>query len=366
MAKSVKTAKETPTANIKAAVNQAVNGKFDLASLEKLKKSKNLSSNTGFKTQEWLPVSDAFMDATGLKGIPMGHITLLRGHSDTGKTTLLIEGIVAAQKAGKLPVIIVTEMKWSFSHAKMMGMEVEEVVDEETGEVTYQGPFIYVDRGSLESIEDVAEFIADILEEQKKGIIKWDCIFFWDSIGSIPCRQSIQSNKNNNEWNAGSISVNFGGYINQRIALSRKSNYPFTNSLVCVNKIWVMKPSVYGELPKLKNKNGETMWSDSSVLVTFGNVTSQGTTKIKATRNGKEVEFGKRTKVQIEKNHISGITTSAKVIATPHGFIKDDKKAIDKYKKEHAHEWATVLGDGDFDIVEVEDTNDLGFEGSED
>jgi RecA/RadA recombinase len=30
----------------------------------------------------------------------MGHITLLRGHSDTGKTTLLLEAAVNAQKAG--------------------------------------------------------------------------------------------------------------------------------------------------------------------------------------------------------------------------------------------------------------------------
>jgi KaiC/GvpD/RAD55 family RecA-like ATPase len=54
-------------------------------------------------------------------GIPTGHIVLLRGHSDTGKTTALIEAAVNAQKAGILPVFIITEMKWNWEHATANG-----------------------------------------------------------------------------------------------------------------------------------------------------------------------------------------------------------------------------------------------------
>mgnify|MGYP002478016381 CR=1 FL=1 len=53
----------------------------------------------------------------------------LRGHSDTGKTTGLLEAAISAQKRGIMPVFIITEMKWSWDHAKMMGMEVNEVID---------------------------------------------------------------------------------------------------------------------------------------------------------------------------------------------------------------------------------------------
>lgn len=347
-----KKALKIPTA--KVAVSEAIKESGTSHDLKAYKKGKNLGSNTGFKPQEWLPVSDAFSEATGLKGIPMGHITLLRGLSDTGKTTLLIEGIVSAQKHGKLPVIIVTEMKWSFEHAKMMGMEMDEIVDTETGEIRYEGSFIYIDRSSLESIEDVAEFIADLLDDQKKGKLPYDLVFFWDTVGSIPCRLSITSQKNNNEWNAGAISTQFGNFLNQMIVRSRKIDSQYTNSFVFVNKVWIQKGMVFGELPKMKNKNGETFWSDCSILATFGGITSQGTQKIKATKDGKEVEFGKRVRVQIEKNHITGITTSTRIIATPHGFIKDDKKEIDKYKKDHSQEWAKILGSGDFDIIEEE------------
>lgn len=340
---------------VKSNISKTINGGFDL---DKFKKNKSLDKNIGFKKQEWIPVSEAFQDATGVKGIPVGHITVIRGHSDTGKTTLMIESAVSAQKLGKLPVFIVTEMKWSWEHVKMMGFEFEEWVDESTGEISYKGDFIYVDRSSLRSIEDVAAFIADLLDEQKKLNLPKDLVFLWDSIGSIPCLMSIESKKNNNEWNAGAMSTQFGNFINQQIVLSRKLGQPFTNTLVCVNKIWVAKPASFMEMPKIKNKNGETMYSDCSLLVTFGNVSNQGTSKIKATKNGKEVEFGKRTKVQIEKNHVTGITTSTKIIATPHGFIYDDKKYIDQYKKQHSHEWAKILGSEDFDIEEEADVKE--------
>lgn len=283
----------------------------------------------------------------------MGHITLLRGHSDTGKTTALIEAAVSAQKMGILPVFIITEMKWNWDHARQMGFEMEEVVDESTGEVVdYKGFFVYVDRGSLQTIEDVAGFIADLLDEQKKGRLPYDLLFLWDSVGSVPSKMSVDSNKNNPQWNAGAMSQQFGNFINQKVILSRKSNSPYTNSLVVVNKIWVSPAETPMSQPRMRNKGGDTMFFDASLIVTFGNVTNSGTTKIKATKNGKDVEFAKRTRIMCDKNHITGITTRGTVTVTVHGFIPDDPKEVDKYKKEHKDEWLNVLGPGDFIVVE--------------
>ena len=324
--------------------------KFNLASF---KKPKFLDQSVKFKAQKWLPSSPAFNEVLSLPGIPMGHITLLRGHSDTGKTTAMLECAVAAQKAGVLPVFIITEMKWNWEHVKQMGFKINEVWDEDTGElVDYDGDFIYIDRSTLGTVEDVAAFIADLLHEQAQNRLPYDLLFLWDSVGSIPCKLSVESNKNNNEWNAGAMSQSFGNFINQKIVLSRKENYPYTNTLVAVNKIWVDKPSMPMEQPKMKNKGGNTMFFDASVVVTFGNITNSGTNKIKATKNGKDVEFAKRTKVSMDKNHITGVQTKGTVIMTVHGFIDDDKKAIDNYKKEHSEEWLRILGSDDFDIVE--------------
>ena len=98
-----------------------------------------------------------------------GQITIIRGHSDTGKTTAMIEAAMSAQALGKLPIFIITEMKWSWDHAIKMGFNVNEEVDKETGEVNYSGDFIYVDRSNLNTIEDVASFIADLFDEQKNN-----------------------------------------------------------------------------------------------------------------------------------------------------------------------------------------------------
>ena len=108
--------------------------------------------------------------------------------------------------------------------------------------------------------------------------------------------------------------------------------------------------------PKLMNKGGFAMWFDSTFVVTFGNIMNAGTSKIKAIKGGKQVEFAKRVNVQIDKNHINGMTTRGKIVMTPHGFILDNDKDLKKYKEDHAVEWAAILGGDDFKIAE-EDQN---------
>lgn len=339
--------------SLNQAVSSAIKGTFDL---DKFIAAKNLSSTSiKMKTQQWIPLSPAFQSCLSIPGIPIGHITLLRGHSDTGKTTALLEAAVSAQKMGILPVLIITEMKWNWEHARQMGLQFDEVADAD-GEVSdYKGFFIYVDRERLNTIEDVAAFIADLLDEQKNGRLPYDLLFLWDSVGSIPSRLSVESNKNNNEWNAGAMSQQFGNFINQKIVLSRKMSQQYTNTMLAVNKIWVAKPeSIMGQ-PRMANKGGNTMYFDATLVITFGNVSSSGTNKIKATKNGKEVEFAKRTKISIDKNHVNDVTSVGKVLMTAHGFIDDDKKAIDEYKKLYSKDWLKTLNSTDFDIVEETD-----------
>ena len=336
--------------SLSEAVDKELKSSF---SLDSFKNKKGLASNVKFKSQDWIPLSPAFQEVTSVPGIPLGHISLLRGHSDTGKTTALLEAAVAAQKRGILPIFIITEMKWSWEHAKMMGFEVDEIFDEETGElIDYEGQFLYVDRETLHTIEDVAAFILDLMDEQKKGNLPYDLLFLWDSIGSIPCEMSIKSNKNNNEWNAGAMSTQFGNNVNQRITLSRKESSKYTNTLVCVNKVWAAKPVVPMGQPKLMNKGGFAMWFDATFVVIFGNIADSGTSKLKAIKDGKQVEFAKRTNLQIDKNHINGIQSRGKIVMTPHGFILDNDKDLKSYKESQKEEWKKVLGGGDFNIIE--------------
>tara|TARA_R110001583_G_scaffold2725_3_gene19009 strand:+ start:790 stop:1866 length:1077 start_codon:yes stop_codon:yes gene_type:complete len=338
--------------SLSEAVSKEIKSKFDLSAF---KDKKGLKQNVKFKEQTWIPLSKAFQDVTSIPGIPMGHIVLLRGHSDTGKTTALLETAVSAQKRGILPVFIITEMKWNWEHAQQMGLQVDEVIDKETGEVVnYEGEFIYADRETINTIEDVAVFILDLIDEQKRGNLPRDLVFLWDSIGSVPCEMSVKSNKNNNEWNAGAMSTQFGNSVNQRITLSRKESSAFTNTLVCINKVWTAKAESPMGKPKLMNKGGFAMWFDSTFVVTYGNISNAGTSKIKAIKDGKQVEFAKRVNLQIDKNHINGVTTRGRIVMTPHGFINDNDKELKEYKNANSQAWKDILGGTDFQIVEEE------------
>jgi hypothetical protein len=161
------------------------------------------------------------------------------------------------------------------------------------------------------------------------------------------------------------MSTQFGNNLNQKILLSRKEGSKYTNTLVAINKVWTMKPEHPMGQPKLQNKGGMAMWYDATLIVTFGNITNSGTSKIKAIAKGKEYEFAKKTKVQVEKNHINGIQSRGAIVMTQHGFIEDEKKAIDAYKDQYKGTWSGILGSMDFEVaVEAEvgeDIRDIGM-----
>lgn len=322
-------------------------------SLEKFKLNKGLATNVKFKDQKWIPFSAALQSALSIPGIPMGHVSMVRGKSNTGKSTMTIEVAVNAQKMGVLPVLIITEMKHDWNHWKSMGFQIHDVVDEETGEILDQdGFFIYRDRSTLNSIEDISDFIIDLLTEQKKGNLPYDLLFIWDSVGSIPCQMSIDQGKNNPMWNAGAIATQFGNFINQQIVMSRKESSKYTNTLFVVNKVGVAPALTPMSQPKMTNKGGDTIYYDASLCFTFGNITNSGTSKLHATKDKKKVEFALRTKIACDKNHINGIATTGTIVSTAHGFIADTPTALDKYKKAHAAEWVDILGKGEYKVIE--------------
>ena len=90
---------------------------------------KQFSSSAKYKPQRYFDLGPQFLDAVGLPGPAIGHLNMLLGHSDTGKTTAVIKAAMDAQKKGILPVFIITEQKWDFSDAKHMGFNCDEVID---------------------------------------------------------------------------------------------------------------------------------------------------------------------------------------------------------------------------------------------
>lgn len=307
------------------------------------------STKTKYKDTEFYEVDEAFHSACGLPGPALGNINMFLGHSNSSKTTALVKAAVSAQKKGHLPVFIISEKKWSWDHAVELGLEAK-MVDGE-----WDGQFIFND--NFDYIEQVTDYINELLDEQEKGNIPYSLCFLWDSVGSIPCKMTFDG-KGGKQHNASVLADKIGMGVQARITKSRKEEYPYTNTMVVVNQPWVELPDNPFGQPTIKAKGGEAMWLASALVFLFGNQKNAGINHITATKNGRTVSYAIRTKISVLKNHINGLGyKDGKIIATPQGYIVDDKDALEKYKKEYSQYWNAILsGTGEITLDETEET----------
>ena len=220
----------------------------------------------------------------------------------------------------------------------------------------WDGFFLF--NNSFQYIEQITDYINELLDAQEKGDLDYSLCFLWDSVGSVPCKMTYDG-KGGRQHNAAVLADKIGMGINQRISGSRKSDSKYENTLIIVNQPWVELPDNPFGQAKIKAKGGEAIWLNSSLVFLFGNQKGAGTTKITATKDKRSVKFASRTKISVLKNHISGLGyDDGKIIVTPHGFIAgkepaEEKTSIEKYKKEYADYWKEILGvDGDFELKE--------------
>ena len=220
---------------------------------------------------------------------------------------------------------------------------------------------MFIDRSQFNTIEQMGDKINQLLNYQRDGKLPRDLCFLIDSIGTIQSEMSYTKDSTNNEWDAGAISRVFGKSIIPKINMCKKDNYPYDNYMAIICQVWVRKPEVFRGLPKLAAKGGDTIPFNSTIQVVFGNVTNSGISKLKATKNGRDVVYATRTKVNIAKNHVTGISLTTRLIATPHGFIADSKDDVlaKQYFKDNAKLFMEILGGGNVDEVKfTEESNE--------
>ena len=311
------------------------------------------STKTKYKTESYYNCGEAFMGACGIPGPVMGGINMFLGHSNSSKTTAMILAAVDAQKKGHLPVFIITEKKWSWSHAVELGLEAK---PNEDGE--WDGTFIFND--SFDTIEQTTEFMNEILDAQEKGDIPYSILFLFDSIGSIPCQMTFDG-KGGGMHNAKVLADKIGMGIHSRISKSKKEDYPYYNTLVVVNQPWVELPDNPFGQASIKPKGGEALYLASSLVFLFGNQKNSGVNHITATKNSRTISYAVRTKISILKNHVTGIAyKDGKIIAVPQGYISDTKEALEQYKKQFSNYWNAILsGTGEITIDEGSSEDEL-------
>ena len=318
--------------------------------LDSFLESENINSEPKDKELTWIPLSKAWHDALKLPGFPRGYLSLVRGYSNTGKSTAFYEAIAGSQRIGDLAVVIETEGNWNVEHAKQIGVKFKEVVDKETGEIIEKPDgFILIRSKDLYNmyrnydhsaskmtskstrgepvIEDVSLFISEMLQKQEDGLITRDMTFLWDSIGTLNCYKSATSNSSNAQWNAGAMNC-FQAIVNFKIPSSRSVDSVYTNTMICVQKIWL--DNMNGTV--VKHKGGEFMFFNSRIIVHIGGIITHGTKKLTAVALGQDFQFGTEAKIRCEKNHVTGIERNGVIASTPHGFVNPSE--LDAYKKE--------------------------------
>lgn len=332
-------------------------------SLSDYKNKKGLNDEVKDKPLDFIPMSKAYVEATGM-AVPIGFVSIVAGYSSVGKSTMVMEAIVGSQKKGILPVIIDLENNFSFERAKLMGMEFDEVFDETTGElISYDGFFIYVNNDYIlknfdkkrnpklneATIEGLAMMINTFLDEQEKGDLDVPLFFALDSVGVLDSEKSILGVRNN-MFNAGSYEANFKSILNYRIPASRKETRKHTNTLLAVNKIWL--DSMSGGAGTIKMKGGECFFYSSRIITLLGNTLTHGTKKLYAqcTVNGekKSYQFGVQVKIKMIKDHINGNSFESEIVSTAKGFISVDE--IENYKRDNKKYILSKLEISDTDI----------------
>lgn len=335
--------------------------------------SENMVSESKDKELSWVPLSKAWHDALKLPGFPRGYVSLVRGYSNTGKSTAFYEAIAGCQKIGDLAIIIETEGNWSAEHAKLVGVKFKEVVDKTTGEIKevpedcilmrvedlYKKYKCYDHKESKMTtkatrgepvIEDVSLFMSEMIQKQEDGQIPRNICFLWDSIGTLNCYKSACSNASNNMWNAGAMGA-FQAIVNFKIPSTRNIEAKYINTFISVQKIWL--DSMNGLV--VKHKGGEFMFFNSRLIVHIGGILTHGTTKLSAKALGQDFQFGTEAKIRAEKNHVTGIQRSGLIASTPHGYVNPDE--IEQYKKDkrkYIHDALNVSYDTELEFISEE------------
>ena len=353
-----------------------------LAALKAYKEKNNLAQAVE-KEPSWLILPEAFQKAVRVPGIPLGYCSRVRCKSNTGKSTIKLEVIKAAQKQGILPVVFELENNFAWKHAKEIGVNINESVDPDTGEIVY-GPgddMLYFDTAALYEkygkfdhehgkwlakpnrdtyvIEDVALCIRDLIKSQRSGELPLDMIFIIDSIGVGDCYRAAVNNSSNNMWYAGAVSVAFNVIVNDLIPSSRNINSEYINTLFFVQKTWT-KTTATG-LPSAVSKGGESMDWAIRISIYLGGIESAGVKKLTATSGGKDYKYGSKTKIQIEKNHVDDLTYEGEICSTAHGLWDPDK--LDEYKKTYAKEIKEKLSQTYH--ISVDEVGELTYEETE-
>lgn len=307
----------------------ALNKSF--ASLKNYKAKINFV-DTKYKPQEWIDMSPAYKQTFNLPGIPVGHMSMIYGKSDTGKSTMAMELAAYAQKQGMVPVFIITENKFSEKRAAAMGVD-------------WDNALLFKGVQTIEAGTKLVKQVLDDLDDPKQKDFKFDVVIIWDSVGATPTQDEFE--RKESEEGGGAmmkaakvLKEEFQRYLVHRINGTRADTCPYNATLFVVNQGYQSPPNL--QMGKrnttIEPYGGDSLYLPSTLVFRMGGVMTRSS-KVDATRNGVKMNYAIKSGILLDKNHITDTSAKGTIVCTNHGFVLDDPKALDEYKKQYAPDW---------------------------
>lgn len=292
------------------ALAQQISDKFNAEYRENVSYVAKTDTIAKVSVTNWLEMPKDIQEAIGLPGLPIGNITCVYGKPNAGKTTFLMQGIVAAQQQNILPILILTEHKFDFSRiSKFMGGDPEAMV------------VIHA-----ESLEKGYSFLEKTLRDVKDGLYKDQKVFvFWDSIGNTMSDSEL-------EYEIEDHGKSMGKGAKAIKTLTRRVNQLLGRvrqqvGILFLNQSYMSMPS-YG--PSVEVPFGGDGIPYSSALI----IRLKRVKDLKMTLDKKETIVGLETKVEVKKNHITHNQAISTVYTVASGMIAPTKEALEDFKKQ--------------------------------
>lgn len=259
------------------------------------------------QVKSWIPLKPFFKLATGGEGFPCGHVTQIIGKPDSGKTTLMMEGMISCQKLGGVAYLIDSEHKFSMGRFKLMGGNPRDIV--------------VIQTETLEQAWDAVEKILNEVTTLRDEGVKEPMMLGWDSVAaSVP--ESIMESEAGDHHMAVEAKMN-----NKNIRRLRQLIKKTELACVFINHYYMTNPKTKYEQPELIIKGGEEMGFLSTLVLR----TKQGA-KITRTVLGEEQQIGRTTRFFIHKGHFHGRTITKDVSVVDIGILETPEE-LEKYKK---------------------------------
>jgi hypothetical protein len=311
---------------------------FDLSSFLEDENSKE--TKIEYNEQKFIIMQEEFQKAIGLPGIMLGDVSMGYGLSDSGKTEFMLHVAKAATEQEILPILLVTENK--FKESRLANFNL-----------TSSNSLL---KRNLKYLEDVYDYIAQIVHKVTSGTLQKDVIILWDSVASTPSRETMEIGKD------GSIKKKYGpqknaaviGYYNpiimDLITTTREKNCSHQVGLYMVQQAYVKPPEFAGGIASIVPNGGEKIWYNLSLSLEF----KEGQ-RLKAKKDGQDYAFGLTSRIKTVKNHVNGMYGENKIVFVDGDIIPNTTSAIDKYKKDNKAKWSQ------FETVEYNEQSDEEF-----